>query len=316
MNALNSYSWFNNYMQFDMGRIESESSSRIFEKKGLFIIPYDTSRVVAYVKADFKVIAVENEYQSLWTNPELGFYGYAHIRDNKKPIGTPIQLNHRSQTILWWHPLEQYTLIDVIGTLTNIAVVIDPIFTFGRLYFPAPTFSDLSFGFKTNGRYQVTVTIGYWLESLWDELEIPKPTQYLPNPGLTEDEDPNDDKALGDPNTPISPPYDQGTSDFGESDDAPPPPPPPELPASPFVIIWSSYGPGFDFVEVQSLEYTGPQITSYTTFPRLSAQNRYVIDLQTVDGARTVDLGRGGFATEEQNNAFLANFEFVRIQSI
>lgn len=309
MSNPNGNSWNTNFYSADQSRIIIESSERTFEEKGLFIIPYDASRIVATLKVTFKVVFIEPEYRSLWTNPELGFYGYAHARRNKVPYGSPIPLNLREQEIFYWNCPEHYTQLETIGTIVNLARLIGTSFEFGRLYFPAPVISDFSFGFKVAGRYTVKIDIGYWLESTWPDLGFTAPIQDLPNPDLTEGTDPTPGRQLGDPNAPLSPVYDPTTNDFGESDgDAPDPEPENPMPASPFRFVWNASGPGFDFVGALTFEYSGPQITNYDPIPYLNNSNQYVLRLYYSGGTFELFVGRGLFVTPEQNAAFLNTF--------
>src|SRR5687768_6382030 len=88
MSQLNSFSVTNDKYAILPELITVEESSRIFSEKGLFIIPYKFAPPVAFVEASCDVMDVSNESRSVWTNPELSFYGYAHTRRFKQPFLT------------------------------------------------------------------------------------------------------------------------------------------------------------------------------------------------------------------------------------
>jgi hypothetical protein len=314
VNALNSFSFGTEYTTHDEERMTLETSSRTFESKGLFIIPYDRGRVVGYVRADFKVISVKNESRSLWTNPELSFYGYAHARVKKQSYGSPVQLNQRSQTFFLWHPSTQYAQIENVTSIVYVGTALGFSIEDARMHFPGPIISDFSFGFQKPGRYEVSITIGYWNPSVWQELDIPRPEQNLPDPNSLKDLPPPSDVPLGDPLTPLSPSYVSG-GDYGESDPLAPPPPPtqPQAPPAPFRFRWSATVPGGNFENAVSFTYSGGAVISYEEKP-VFVGSQYYIRVVSVDGIVDVPLGQGIFATQEQELAFLNTFTITGFQ--
>lgn len=315
MPSLNSFSLPSSNTRVDELRMNFNTYVRTFEQKGLFIIPYDYNRIVSYVKMSFKVISVNNEFQSLWTNPEIGFYGYAHMRIDKRTVGSAIQLNERSQDIWIWHPSEQYQQLETIGTLVKLGQFLGSTFQYGELYFPGPSISDFSFGFQKPGRYEVTCRIGYWFDSAFDDADVPRPRQTVPIPEFVQAIDPSAEQSLGDPNTPVSPPYDPATNDYGESDPGTPEPPPDEeIPPSPFRIVWTAVYDGGPGGENLSLAYTGPQVISYNRNPIEASGGGFVITVVTAEGSDIIPLGVGPFSTQSQKEQFLATFQIIRLQ--
>lgn len=312
MPALNSVSFDNNYLSIDDFYIDVETETRTFGEKGLFIVPYDTSRILAAMDVTFKVIDVSNEYQTLWSNPEIGFYGYVHARKEKVPIGAAIALNQRKQEIFHWSDPQQHTQIEIIGTLISLGQFLGSTIQIGRIFFPSPTVTDFSFGFPVEGRYEVTIKLSYWKEQRWPDANIPRPYQTLPDPEDVKNIDPGPGRELGDPETPISPPYTETGEDFGESTPGTPPPQP-ELPVPPFRFVYNASGPGFNSVGAFTAPYNGPQPTGYSTTPVLvpdGGRGRWVVVVTNPQGTVNVDI-RAGFVTQEQNDAFLATFTIV-----
>lgn len=218
MSALNSYSVTERDFNLPSGMVEFVTSERVFARKGLFIIPYQPLRIVVSVRVTCKVIATPNESLNVWSNPEIGFYGYAHIRSFKKTLGSPVQFNQRSHIVYMWF---SEALVSVIATARSHArlaglVAEDPDLIDWHL--PGPEASDLSFGFAREGRYEVSCEIGY----LSPLFLLTNPTgpllQSIPDAGQVAAIDPRIDRQLGDPETPVSPPYDPSGLDFGESE--------------------------------------------------------------------------------------------------
>ena len=309
MTALNSYSLTRDLHGTIPELIDVESSERVLETKGLFIIPYNPSRLVAFVRAEVDVISTANETQTLWSNPELSFYGYCHVRTYKQSVGNPVQLNQRNQILFQWFPLESLVLVNVAKFTVLFSALISAGSDFPvKTYLPSPLITDLSFGFSRAGKFKVTVKIGYFKPDAFPDELLSDPVQEVPNPGDVEGVDPSQYKDLGDPNTPVSAPYRPGDEDFGES--VPGTPPPAELPnAVPFRIRFNASGPGFSDVGALSFQYSGPQPTGINLTPIL-VDGRYVIRVTNANG--NVDLFvRGEFVTPAQNEAFLSTFEFV-----
>lgn len=308
MSTLNFHSFPPNYNTYDSERAVIETETRVFGQKGLFIVPYDTNRIVMFVKMDFRVIYIQQEYQSLWTNPELGFYGYVHARQNKTPIGSPVPLHHRYQQVFYWNPPEPYQQLEIIGTLINLGQFLGSPFQFGRLFFAGPTVTDFSFGFKVDGRYTATITIGYWNEGTWESLGVPRPEQDVPNPEAVEAIDPNPGKQNGDPNTPIDQPYNPENNDFGENVPGTAEPPD-DFPPAPFYIRWFSDLPGLGPSENLSL-YSGSEIVSLAQSPSEGVQfpGSYVLAGVNADGPFEVVL-RSVSEFQSFNEAFLNTFE-------
>lgn len=309
MTALNSFSVTHDLHGYLEELIDVTSSERVLEGKGIFIIPYDVNRLVAFTRCEIDVVATVNETQTLYSNPELSFYGYCHIRRFKQSIGSPVQINQRNQILHHWFPQENMILIDNARVVENIFTgLLIPFVEPYKIYLTSPFVTDLSFGFQKAGKFRVKVSIGYFKRSAFPDPDISDPIQDVPNPEDVKNTDPSQYKDLGDPNTPVSPPYIPGSEDFGES--TPGTPPPAELPEGvPFRIRFNASGPGFNDVGALSFQYSGPQPTSINLTPILT-DGRYVIRVTNANG--TVDLFvRGEFVTPEQNEAFLSTFEFV-----
>lgn len=313
MTSLNSYSINTHLLTWASDLVMVEKHTRVLGEKGIFIIPYDTSRTVLGIRLECSVVETVNETLTLWSNPEIGFYGYLHARYFKKNIGSPVQINQRSQTVFTWFPHDWSILLNMWTFLQFQAFIfpddINP-FTFNtRLVCPSPFVSDFSVGLVRAGKVQLDLSIAYLDPDKFPLSPLTDVIQELPNPDDVRNTDPNAFRDLV-PDLPIDAPYDPETGDFGESVPGTPAPPEP-LPASPFRVVWAASGPGFNDTRSLSFCYDGPQITSITRTPRLSAQGRYVLDVETVNGFRTIDTGRGTFVTLEQNQAFLETFTII-----
>src|SRR5688500_5739563 len=160
MSQLNSFSVTNDKYAILPELITVEESSRIFSEKGLFIIPYKFAPPVAFVEASCDVMDVSNESRSVWTNPELSFYGYAHTRRFKQPFGSPVQLNLRNQVFFTWYPQENIQIINQRLAMSSILALPRNVALALPCYLVAAVVNDFSFGFQTTGKYTRTVGIG------------------------------------------------------------------------------------------------------------------------------------------------------------
>lgn len=310
MSALNSYSVASDLFASIPGLIVEETSERILSGKGIYIIPYDITRLVASVKVEIDVISTVNETRTLWSNPEVSFYGYCHIRSYKQSIGNPVQINQRNQVLFTWFPQDNvHTATQVNATLTLLqlleAIVTEP----NKIYLSSPLITDLSFGFQRDGKFRVRVTIGYFTEDAFPNNSLYEPVQFVPNPIDLETIDPSQYKDLGDPNIPVSPPYDQGSDDFGESNPGNPPTDP--LPEGvPFSVVFIAEAPGYPRQERTTFSVNPGVVTSISYTPVRTATN-WVLQGVGSNGNFTVAL-ENIFPTEAQNQAFQDSFEFVR----
>jgi hypothetical protein len=238
MSALNSFSVTNDKFAILPELITVEESSRIFSDKGLFIIPYRAAPPVAFVEAICDVLDVSNESRNLWSNPELSFYGYAHTRRFKQPFGSPVQLNLRNQVFFTWFPQENIQIINGRIAMRTILSLQEVIEEAPPWYLSCPCITDFSFGFQKTGKYKITVRIGYFLGSLFQDDPAGPPGYYTPSPEDVKNTDPSDLQDLTDTGEPLSPPYIPSNGDFDESEDNPPLPEEPD--PRQFIIRWST----------------------------------------------------------------------------
>src|SRR5687768_316073 len=182
MSQLNSFSVTNDKYAILPELITVEESSRIFSEKGLFIIPYKFAPPVAFVEASCDVMDVSNESRSVWTNPELSFYGYAHTRRFKQPFGSPVQLNLRNQVFFTWYPQENIQIINQRLAMRSILALQGNVAEVPPWYLVSPCVTDFSFGFQKTGKYKITVRVGYFDSAIFDEDPAGSPGYYIPNP--------------------------------------------------------------------------------------------------------------------------------------
>lgn len=312
MSALNSYSLAKDDYGYLTEMISTESSERVLEGKGLFIIPYDTTKLVAFVRCEIDVVNTVNESRTLWSNPELSFYGYCHIRRFKQSVGNPVQINQRNQILYQWFPQEN---IDIINTVSQTVLLLslltlvtsEPL----KLWLVSPLITDLSFGFQRAGKFKVKVTIGYFNRSIFPPNATVDILQDVPSPSDTLNTDPSSYKDLGDPNTPVSAPYIPGNNDFGESTPGQPEPEEP-IPTGAFYVIFQADVTGFTPGNVLSNLYSGAPLTSLSRTPTIVGNN-FVLQGQTAQGSVNIGL-TNLFVTPEQNDQFLSTFRFIGYQ--
>lgn len=309
MNALNSFSVVRDLHFYSPEFIEVEQFDRTLSEKGIFIIPYDTSRLVAFVRCEIDVLDATNESRTLWSNPELSFYGYCHIRSFKQSLGNPVQINQRNQVLFQWFPLENVASINGSQVFNNLlgaisATLTEPV----KVQLAGPLVTDFSFGFQKYGKFFVVVTIGYFNPAALPAAGVAEFLQPIPNPLDTETTDPSSYKDLGYPDVPVSPPYTEENNDYGESVGGPPLPeePPAQVP---FRIRFSYSGPGADPSPQLTVQYSGPQPTSINTQP-VKRGDGYFATIQTASGTFYLPYV-GAFATQAQEDAFLETFEFI-----
>lgn len=317
-NALNSFSQPTNHTWVDPVRMETFEFTRTFRTKGLFIIPYNLSRVLAAMALKIEVLSIKNEYRDLTSNPELSFYGYCHTRRFKVPYGAPVQMNLRTQELFWWNPLEPYQNIDIIGTFVNAVDPLDLTEVFGRLLFPAPKVTDFSFGFRQEGQYRATLTMIYWNDAIWEDLRLPKPDQPLPNTGSLLNTPVPGKTVSPTPVEPYSQPYNRVTGDFGESDPVVNPPiGNGEL--IPFRIEVTTLIRPQSFDEPQPFTGTSVRIdfltSPYTLLaPRIDGIN-FIVPVQHAGGVYDVVVfSSGAFERSEDRDIALNNAEVLFLE--
>lgn len=238
MTALNSFSLATQHGLADPNFMEFFESTRVFENKGLFIVPYLTSRLVAKVTCECDVIFSPNESRTLWSNPELSFYGYCHARSFKQSVGNPVQINQRNQILFDWQPSNLHNWVNTVNlfNLLDLATsILDP---GPQLYLEGPQITDFSFGFPRGGRYAIKVKIWYVNPIYLPGGIVDQTSQPVPDPGLVRATNPIPYKDQGDPNTFTSPPYRPGDEDFGESEPTTNPNLPPDN--GRYNIVWST----------------------------------------------------------------------------
>lgn len=220
MTSINSFSVTDRDYSLPQNIVRYEQTVRVFDRKGLFIIPYEQGPVIVSVDVWVKVVATTNETLSMWTNPELGFYGYAHPRVNKMDNGSPVQVNQRAQWVYRWFAESVLIVLQLRAVKRSLLASLLPQQGPETVtHIVGPLVSDLSFGFSRTGRYQVTARIGYLTTDYIQSLDLGPISQDRPNPSAVNAIDPTGYRQLGDPETPTSDPY-QGDSfpDYGESE--------------------------------------------------------------------------------------------------
>lgn len=239
MSALNSFHHAQQHTFPDLNKVVQYQDERIIGKKGLFVIPYRPLLTLAAMYCYFEVFSTTNESRSLWTNPELGFYGYVHARRNKQVIGSPTQLNQRWQMFYSWHNHEQWMQFETLVTLRNLGVALGLTGIEFEWFVPSPLVTDFSFGMQREGRFRIIIQQYYWNTAVFVENGIPQPSQILPDPNGVENIDPSPYQDLTDPGTPISPPY-VGDDDYGEGLPEEGTDPFEPLPEGSYSIVWST----------------------------------------------------------------------------
>lgn len=309
MSALNSFSVARDLHGYLAEMIDVEDSGRVLETKGLFIIPYDITRLVAFVRCEIDVLSADNETRTLWSNPELSFYGYCHIRRYKQSVGNPVQINQRNQVLFQWFPQENLGFVNDSRLLESFLIGLTVPFTQPyKIYLSSPLITDFSFGFQKGGKFGVKVTIGYFKRSVFPDPDVADVLQDVPNPEDVKNTDPGTYKDLANPNAIPSPPYVPETDDYGES--LPGTPPTEEIPQSvPFRVRYNASGPGFNIQGAVSFPYEGPTPTGILVQP-FEINNSFFFRVITASGTVNVPYGQS-FVTQEQEDAFLDTFEFV-----
>lgn len=229
MSALNSFSLAHPFSGSIPTLIIQEVHERVLGTKGLFIVPYTPGRKVAFVRCECDVISTVNESRTMWSNPEIGFYGYCHVRYYKQSVGNPVQLNQRNQILHQWFPYENIVSINERQSYKRLQGLVEfPLVDENAWYLLSPGVTDYTFGLQREGKIRVKVTIGYFDERLFVFDPYGPPIQDVPNPFAVGNIDPGQYKDLGDPLEPLSPPYRPDNLDFGESLPGIPPDPSPE----------------------------------------------------------------------------------------
>lgn len=309
MTALNSFSLATDMYGYMPEMIDVVQESRTLTEKGIFIIPYDIERLVAFVRCEIDVLDAANESRTLWSNPELSFYGYCHVRSYKQSIGNPVQINQRNQILYSWFPQENIGILNGSALYAStLAAIGNLTFEPAKIWLSSPLVTDFSFGFQKYGKFFVIVTIGYFKREVFPDESFADILQQVPNPLDTESTDPSSYKDLGYPEAPISPPYTEENNDYGESTGGEPLPEEPPVNV-PFRIRFSYSGPGADPSPQLTVQYSGPQPTSISTQP-VKRGDGYFATIQTESGTFYLPYV-GAFATQEQEDAFVETFEFI-----
>lgn len=225
MAALNSFTLNTNISSLPENYVQRDVSVRVLGRKGIFIIPYDITRKVAWVRVRTKILASVNEYINEWVQPTLGFYGYIWPRRFKSPVGNPVQINAEQQAIFSWfsesnfvHLMNYIYLLDsgVIPEIVNI----EPIAVLMN-----PDISDFSISLSREGRIEITCEIGYWNPELWGNDPADAPDQDFFDPDqIANTPPPGNQRPEELP--PITEPYRPDNNDFGEGLPGEPLPPP------------------------------------------------------------------------------------------
>lgn len=315
MSALNSFHHAREHTFPDTNKCLMVQDERIIGQKGMVIIPYRPNQVLAAMYCYFEVFATTNESRSLWTNPEIGFYGYVHARRNKQGIGSPSQLNQRWQMFYSWHNHEQWTQFETLVTLRNLGSELGLVNLQFDWFVPSPLVTDFSFGMQREGRFRILIEQYYWNPLVFVENEINPPSQILPDPSQIEAIDPAPYQDLFDPGTPISPPY-TGDDDFGENTPEEGTPPFEPLPEGSYTIVWSTSWvieatntpqqagnqPGQSPGLTGPVEYVGPPVFS-------DAERSITHEYVDLIGSGTA-LTFFGSAVESEWNAQKANYQW------
>lgn len=312
MSALNSFSVARDLYGFPPEIIQVETSERILSEKGIFIIPYDIERLVAFVTCEVDVMSTVNESRTIWSNPEISFYGYCHIRRFKQSIGNPVQINQRNQVLFTWFPQDNFAQINSLKFFESFLVGLTVPFTEPyKIYLSSPYVTDFSFGFQREGKFRVKVSIGYFNRSIFPDPDVSDVIQDVPNPSTVESTDPSQFKDLNDNGEPISAPYNVANNDYGESIEGEPVTDPVPV-AVPFEVVFIAEAPGYPLQERRTTSFNPGMVLSISTTPVLSGGNWVFQGLSTT-GAFEITI-ENEFPTQAQNDAFQASFQFLRFE--
>lgn len=215
MAALNSFTLNTEISSLPENYVQRSTSVRVLGRRGIFIIPYDITRKVAWVRLRTKILSSVNEYTNDWVQPTLGFYGYVWPRRFKFPIGNPVQINADQQSIFSWFSecnfvhLMHYIYLLESGVIPEI-VNIEPIAVLMN-----PDVTDFSFSLSREGLIEVTCEVGYWNPELWGNDPADAPDQDFFDPAQVADTPPPGNQRPEEL-PPITEPYRPDNNDFGE----------------------------------------------------------------------------------------------------
>lgn len=215
MAALNSFTLATQISSLPQNIVFRETSTRVLGRKGIFIIPYDINRKVAWVKLRSKMLASVNDYSSDWVQPVLGFFGYVWPRKFKSPIGNPVQINAEQQVLFSWFSESNYEHLMYYSYLLQVSFQ-TPTSEFESIgVLTNPDITDFSFALQREGRIEVTCEIGYWNPALWGDDPANAPTQDFFDPDQVADTPPPGNQRPPEA-PPITEPYRPDNDDFGE----------------------------------------------------------------------------------------------------